>query len=151
VVVHFPVAGSFFALAALGIAVTRPRARAASLVAAGLLQAASFAGGLAAAVTGWLWADQLAYLAGGWGFIPGPKAVEGLARQHALLAVAFVLSAGLALAMTLAARRHDRPPVPALLAAALACGLVAAAGHLGGTMVHAPPPPQDEAGSPPSR
>lgn len=149
--VHFPIAGTFFAAAALAFAVFRPRARSASLTAAALLLAAAMAGGIAAAVTGWLWADQLAYLAGGWGPIPGPKAVEGLAQQHALLAITFLAAVGIALTLALAARRRDRPPVLALLAAVLACGLVAAVGHIGGTMVHAPPAPTDDAPAPTTR
>jgi hypothetical protein len=149
--VHFPIAGAFFAAAALAIGVARPAARSASLNAAGLLLGAAVAGGIAAAVSGWLWADQLAYLAGGWGPIPGPKAVEGLARQHALLAISFVAVASVALGFVLAARRRERPPILALFAAVLACGLVAATGHLGGTMVHAPPAPSDEAAPPAAR
>ena len=151
VAVHFPIAGAFFAAAALAIGVARSSARSASLNTAALLLVATLAGGITAVVTGWLWADQLAYLAGGWGPIPGPMAVEGLARQHALLALAFVSVASVALALTLAARKRERPPVLALFAAVLACGLVAAAGHLGGTMVHAPPAPKDEASAPAAR
>ena len=142
-VVHFPIAGAFFAAAALALAVARPLARSASLNAAALLLAAAVAGGTAALLTGWKWADQLAYLPGGWGPIPGPQAIEGLARQHALLAFAFVATEAIALALVFAARRRDRPPLLALVAAVLACGLVAAAGHAGGTMVHDPPVPRD--------
>jgi uncharacterized membrane protein len=145
VVIHFPIAGAFFAGAALALGLFRPSARPSSLNAAALLLAATMAGGLAALVTGWLWADQLAYLAGGWGPIPGPKAVEGLARLHAILAFTFVSTASVALGLVLRARKRDRPPVAALLAAFLACCLVAAVSHLGGTMVHAPPAPKIDA------
>ena len=141
VIIHFPIAASFFAAGALALGVVRPRDRAASMTAAAFLLGIAVVGGVAALVTGWLWADQLAYLAGGWGPLPGPKAVEGLARKHAFLAFAFVAAAAVALALVLRARRRDQPPWLALLAAIVACGLVAAAGHLGGTMVHAPPEP----------
>ncbi|MFI5181972.1 MAG: DUF2231 domain-containing protein [Thermoanaerobaculia bacterium] len=142
--VHFPIAGTIFAAAALAIAVLRPANRAASLTASILLLAASIAGAVAAAVTGWLWADKLAYLAGGWGPIPGPKAIEGLARRHALLAFTFLAAAVTALVLAVRARRRGGSPVPAFLAALLAAALVAATGHVGGTMVHAPPLPDDE-------
>ena len=114
-VIHFPIAAAFFAAAALALAHLRPGARAASLAAAVLLLGVAVAGGLAALVTGWRWADELAYLAGGFGPVPGPQAVEGLAR------------------------RRGGSPLPALLATLLACALVGAAGHAGGTMVHRPP------------
>ena len=151
VVIHFPIAGAFFAAAALALAVARRSARPSCMDAAALLLTATVAGGLASLVTGYLWADQLAYLAGGWGPIPGPKAVEGLAQRHALLAFAFVLAASLALGLVLRARKREDPPVAALVAGLLACALVGAAGHLGGTMVHAPPPPAEDAGSPTAR
>jgi len=140
-IIHFPIAAAFFAAGALALGVVRPRDRAASMTAAALLLGVAVVGGVAALVTGWLWADQLAYLAGGWGPLPGPKAVEGLARTHALLAYGFVATAAVALALVLRDRRRDQPQWLALLAALVACGLVAAAGHLGGTMVHAPPEP----------
>mgnify|MGYP001365150948 CR=1 FL=1 len=143
-VIHFPIAAAFFAAGALALAHVRPGARAASLSAAALLLAVAVAGGLVAAVTGWLWADTLAYLAGGWGPLPGPKAVEGLAQRHALLALAAVAAAALALGLALAARRREGSPLPALLAALLGCALMAATGHVGGTMVHAPPEPGTE-------
>ncbi len=143
-VVHFPVAGAFFAAGALALAVARPAHRRASLAGAALLLGAAVAGGLAALVTGWQWADQLAYLAGGWGPLPGPKAVEGLALRHSLLALAAVVAAALALGLALVARKREGSPLPALLAALLACALVAATGHVGGTMVHAPPAPAAE-------
>lgn len=146
-VVHFPVAATFFAAGALVLALLRPGARSACLSAAALLLVVSVAGGLAGIVTGWLWADQLAYLAGGTGPIPGPTAVEGLARRHALAAVGFVAAAIVALALVLRARRRDEPFRAALLVTLLACALVGVAGHLGGTMVHAPPAPADEAGA----
>jgi uncharacterized membrane protein len=142
--VHFPIAGAFFAAAALALAWLRPKERDAALGAAVLLLAAAAAGGVAAAVTGWFWADKLAYLAGGWGPLPGPKAVEGLARRHALLAFAFLVAVSTALVLAFRARRRGLSPVPALLAALLAAALVGLAGHLGGTMVHAPPFPDDE-------
>lgn len=143
-VVHFPVAGAFFAAGALALAVWKPAHRHASLTGAALILASAVAGGLASLATGWQWADQLAYLAGGWGPIPGPKAVEGLAQRHALLALAAVVAAALALGLTLVARRRQGTPVPALLAALLSCALMAATGHVGGTMVHAPPEPAAE-------
>lgn len=142
--IHFPIAGTVFAVAALAIATLRPSGRAASLTASILLLSAAIAGALAAATTGWLWADKLAYLAGGWGPIPGPKAIEGLARRHALLAYSFVAAAVTALVLAIRARRRGGSPVPALLAALVAAGLVLAAGHAGGTMVHAPPLPDEE-------
>jgi uncharacterized membrane protein len=141
VVVHFPVAGVFFAAGALALGLWKPAHRPAALAGAALLLGASIAGGLAAAVTGWQWADQLAYLAGGWGPLPGPKAVEGLAQRHALLALASVAAAALAFALTLVARKPDRSLLPALLAALLTSALMGATGHVGGTMVHAPPEP----------
>ena len=131
-VVHFPVAGTFFAAGALALAVWKPAHRSASLAGAALLLAAAVAGGLAAAFTGWRWADQLAYLAGGWGPIPGPKAVEGLAQRHALLALAAIVAAAIALGLTLVARKREGTPLPALLAALLSCALMAATGHVGG-------------------
>ena len=143
-VVHFPIAAAFFAAGALALAHFRARTRAASLSAAALLLGVAVAGGLAASVTGWRWADELAYLAGGWGPLPGPKAVEGLAQRHALLGFASVAAATVALALVLRARRREAPPTLALLAALLASALVGAAGHVGGTMVHAPPPPAAE-------
>ncbi len=143
-IIHFPIAGAFFAAGALLLSVFRPSARDTSLVAALLLLGATLAGGVAALVTGYFWADQLAYLAGGWGPIPGPKAVEGLARQHALLAFSFLLVATIGLALSLLAWRKRTSPVPALLASLVACALAAATGHIGGTMVHAPPPPKDD-------
>ena len=141
--VHFPIAGAFFAAAALALATFRPEDRAPALTASVLLLSATVSGALAAALTGWLWADKLAYLAGGWGPIPGPKAVEGLARKHALLALTFLAAAVTALVLALRARRKGGSTVPALLAALLACALVAATGHIGGTMVHAPPIPDE--------
>lgn len=144
-VIHFPIAAAFFAAGALALAHFRPGARAASLSAAALLLSVAVAGGLAAFVTGWRWADELAYLAGGIGPIPGPKAVEGLAQRHALLGLASVGTAAVALALVLRARRREAPPTLALLAALLASALVGATGHLGGTMVHNPPPPAAEA------
>lgn len=146
-VIHFPVAGAFFAAGALALGLWKPVHRAAALAGAALLLLTTVAGGLAAAFTGWLWADQLAYLAGGWGPIPGPKAVEGLAQRHALLALAAVAAAALALGLTLAARRRESSPAPAFLAALLSCALMAATGHVGGTMVHAPPEPAAETAS----
>ena len=146
-VVHFPVAGAFFAAGALALALWKPAQRASALAGAALLLAATVAGGLAAAVTGWFWADELAYLSGGWGPIPGPKAVEGLAQRHALVALAAVVTAALALGLALAARRREGSPAPALIAALLACALMAATGHIGGTMVHAPPEPGAESGA----
>lgn len=143
-VVHFPVAGVFFAAGALAIGLWKPAQKAPALSGAALLLAATVAGGCAALFTGWLWADQLAYLAGGWGPVPGPKAVAGLARRHALVAFAAVLAAALALVLALRARKRDGSVVPALLAALLACALMAATGHIGGTMVHAPPEPAAE-------
>jgi uncharacterized membrane protein len=140
-VVHFPVAGAFFAAGALALGLLRPAHRAAAHPGAILLLAATVAGGLAALLTGWRWADALAYLAGGWGPIPGPAAVEGLARRHALLAFAAVAAAALALGLALRARKGERPLLPALLAALLCCALMAGTGHVGGTMVHAPPDP----------
>ncbi len=142
--VHFPVAGVFFAAGALALGLWKPAHRASALVGAALLLGASVAGGLAAAVTGWLWADQLAYLAGGWGPLPGPKAVEGLAQRHALLALAAVVAAALALGLALSARKRERSLLPALLAALLASALMGATGHVGGTMVHAPPEPETD-------
>ena len=144
-VVHFPIAAAFFAAAALAIARLRPQARAAALTAAALLLAVAVAGGLLAIGTGWRWADGLAYLAGGLGPIPGPKAVEGLARRHALLGLASVAAGAIALALVLRARRREAPPTLALLAALLASALVGATAHLGGKMVHAPPAPASEA------
>ncbi len=141
--VHFPIAGAFFAAAALALAWLRPKDRAAALTTSVLLLSAAIAGGLAAAVTGWLWADTLAYLAGGWGPIPGPTAIEGLARRHALLAYSFLASAVTALVLALRARRRGGSPVPAFLAALLAAAFVLYAGHVGGTMVHAPPVPDE--------
>lgn len=146
-VVHFPVAGTFFAAGALLLGLLRPGARSACLSAAALLLGAALAGGLAGAATGWLWADKLAYLAGGTGPIPGPAAVEGLARLHALVALAFLAAAALAFGLVLRARRSGGPFGLALAATLLACALVGAAAHVGGTMVHAPPPPVDEAGA----
>lgn len=143
-VIHFPIAAAFFAAAALALAHFRPGARAASLSAAALLLSVAVAGGLAALVTGWRWADELAYLAGGWGPLPGPKAVEGLAQRHALLGLASVVTAAVALALVVRARRREAPPALALLAALLASALVGATGHVGGTMVHNPPPPAAE-------
>lgn len=140
-VVHFPVAGAFFAAGALALAAWRPAHRAAALAGAVLLLAATVAGGLAAGLTGWRWADELAYLAGGFGPIPGPAAVEGLAQRHALLGLASVAAAALALSLALVARRRDGSVLPALLAALLTCALMGATGHVGGTMVHAPPAP----------
>lgn len=144
-VVHFPVAGAFFGAGALALALWKPAHRVAALAGAALLLASAVAGGLAALATGWRWADQLAYLAGGWGPIPGPKAVEGLAQRHALLALAAVAAAALALGLTLVARKREGSGLPAFLAALLACALMAATGHVGGTMVHAPPEPALEA------
>ena len=138
-VVHFPVAGAFFAAGALAIGLWKPAQRAPALAGAALLLAATVAGGLAALLTGWLWADALAYLAGGWGPVPGPRAVAGLAQRHALVAFAAVLVAALALVLTLRARKRGGSVVPALLVALLACILMAGTGHIGGTMVHAPP------------
>jgi uncharacterized membrane protein len=140
-VVHFPVAGVFFAAGALALGLWKPAHRAAALAGASLLLAATVAGGLAATLTGWWWADELAYLAGGFGPLPGPQAVEGLARRHALLGFAAVAAAALALGLALLARRREGSPLPALLATLLACALMAATGHVGGTMVHAPPAP----------
>ncbi len=148
-VVHFPVAATFFAAGALLLALLRPGARAACLSSAALLLAVSVAGGLAAVATGWIWADGLAYLVGGAGPIPGPSAAGGLARRHALLALAFLAAATLALALVLRARLQGRPFRAALLATLLACALVGATGHVGGTMVHAPPAPGE--GAVPSR
>ena len=145
-VVHFPIAATFFAAGALGLALLRPGARSACLSAAALLLFVSVAGGVAGIVTGWLWADQLAYLVGGTGPIPGPAAVEGLARRHALAALGFAAAAIVALVLVLRARRRDEPFRAALLVTLLACALVGATGHLGGTMVHAPPAPAGEAG-----
>lgn len=148
VVIHFPIAASFFAAGALLLGFLQPRARSASLVAAALLLGIAVLGGTAGMVTGWLWADELAYLAGGWGPLPGPKAVEGLARRHALLAAGFLVAAIVALALVVLSRRRGEPrhlTLLALLAALLASGLVGATGHVGGTMVHAPPAPADEA------
>ena len=150
-IIHFPIAGVFFAAGALLLSVVRPSTRDASLMGAILLLGAALTGGVAALVTGYLWADQLAYLAGGWGPIPGPKALEGLAPRHALLAFSTFLVAAIGLALSLLARRRRTSPVPALLAAVLACALAAATGHVGGTMVHAPPPPPDEAAGQPIR
>lgn len=138
-IIHFPVAGAFFAAGALALALWKPAQRAAALSGAALLLATTVAAGLAALFTGWRWADQLAYLAGGWGPIPGPKAVEGLAQRHALLALAAVAAAALALGLVLLARRRESSPLLALLAALLGFALMAATGHVGGTMVHAPP------------
>ena len=138
-VIHFPVAGSFFAAGALALGLWKPAHRPAALSGAALLLAATVAAGLAALVTGWRWADQLAYLAGGWGPLPGPKAVEGLAQRHALLAFAAVAAAAVALGLVLLARRREGSPLPALLAALLSSALMTATGHVGGTMVHAPP------------
>lgn len=138
-VVHFPVAGVFFAAGALLIALLRPAHRGPALAGAALLLVAALAGGIAASLTGWRWADGLAYLAGGWGPVPGPEAVAGLARRHALLAFAAVAATALALGLALAARRRGGSVIPALLATLLACALTAATGHVGGTMVHAPP------------
>ncbi len=136
---HFPVAGVFFAAGALVLALARPLHRNEALAGAALLLAAAVAGGMAAALTGWLWADDLAYLAGGFGPVPGPRAVAGLARRHALLAFAAVAAAALGLGLALAARKRGGSVLPALLATLLACALMAATGHVGGTMVHAPP------------
>ena len=58
-----------------------------------------------------------------------------------VLALAAVVAAALALGLTLAARKREGTPLPALLAALLSCALMAATGHVGGTMVHAPPEP----------
>ena len=143
-VVHFPVAGAFFAAGALALGLWKPDRKAPALAGAALLLGATVAGGLAALLTGWRWADALAYLAGGWGPIPGPKAVEGLARKHALLALAAVAAAALALGLALLARKGDGSLLPAFLATLLACALMAATGHIGGTMVHAPPEPAAE-------
>jgi len=138
---HFPVAGSFFAAGALALGLWKPSRRASAHDGAALLLAATVAGGLAALLTGWRWADSLAYLAGGWGPIPGRGAVAGLARRHALLALAALAAAALALGLALLARRRGSSPGGAFLAALLACALMAATGHAGGTMVHAPPEP----------
>ena len=143
-VVHFPIAGAIFAAAALLLAVASPRARSAGVTSAALLLAAAIGGGLAALVTGYFWADQQGYLAGGWGPIPGPKAVEGLAQRHALLALAAVLLMAISLVLALKSRRRGDTPILALLVALLASALVAATGHVGGTMVHAPPVPGGE-------
>lgn len=145
-VIHFPVAGSFFAAGALALGLWKPAHRPAALAGAALLLAATVAAGLAALITGWHWADQLAYLAGGWGPIPGPKAVEGLAQRHALLALGAVAAVALALVLALFARKRGGSPLPALLAALLSCALMVATGHAGGTMVHAPPEPGMESG-----
>ena len=138
-VVHFPVAASFFAAFALGAALLRPGTRSASLPAAILLLGVAVTGGLAGVLTGWRWADGLAYLVGGWGPLPGPAAAAGLARRHALLGFAFLAASALALALALRARRRDAPPGLAFFATLFSCALVAAAGHAGGTMVHRPP------------
>ncbi len=106
-VVHFPVAGAFFAAGALALGLFRPVHRAAAVGAGALLLAATFAGALAATLTGWRWADALAYFAGGSGPVPGPGAVEGLARRHALLAFAAVAAVALALGLALLARRRQ--------------------------------------------
>lgn len=148
VVIHFPIAATFFAAGALLLGFLQPRARSASFVAAALLLGVAILGGVAGAVTGWLWADELAYLAGGWGPVPGPKAVEGLAQRHALLAAGFLVAAIVALTLVVVSRRRGEPrnlTVLALVVTLLACGLVGATGHVGGTMVHAPPAPADEA------
>ena len=149
-VVHFPIAGAFFAAAALILAVASPRARSAGVTSAALLLAGAISGGLASLVTGYLWADKEGYLAGGWGPIPGPRAVEGLARRHAFLALAALVVMGVALALALRSRRRDDTPAAALLAALLASALVAATGHVGGTMVFAPPLPGGAAAAAPS-
>ena len=138
-VVHFAVAAPFFAAFALALAVLRPGTRSAALPAAVLLLVATVGAGLVGAFTGWLWADGLAYLAGGWGPLPGPEAAAGFARRHALLGLGSLAAAALALGLALRARRRDTPPGLALLATLLACTLVAAAGHAGGTMVHRSP------------
>ena len=140
-VVHFPIAGAFFAAAALLLAVASPRARSGGVTSAALLLVAAIGGGLASLVTGYFWADKEGYLAGGWGPIPGPKAVEGLAQRHALLALAAVVAMAVALVLALRSRRRGDAPAAALLVALLASALVAATGHLGGTMVFAPPLP----------
>ncbi len=144
VVVHFPIAGVFFAAFALALALVRPAGRKACMTSGALLLGATVLGGLVAAATGWDWADDLAYLAGGWGPIPGPKAVEGLARRHALLALAGLAAAAVALALTLLARRKEGSPLAPFVATLVACALIGLAGHVGGTMVHAPPPPVEE-------
>ena len=144
IVIHFPIAGTFFAAAALGIGIVRPAARPASLNTAALLLGAALLGGAAALASGWWWADQLGYLSGGWGPIPGPRALEGLAQRHAALGFSFVATDAAALGLTLVAHRRDRPPFLALGAIVVACLLVAATGHLGGTMVYAAPAPSDD-------
>lgn len=139
VVIHFPIAGAIFGTVALLGALFQEARRKAWLDGAALLLLSALLAAPVAFVTGRAWADSEGYLAGG-GILPGRTVFAGLPWLHAVLALSASAVVALTLALTQRTRKSGGSPLLPLLAALLASGLMAAAGHIGGTMVHAPPP-----------
>jgi uncharacterized membrane protein len=147
-VVHFPIAAAVFAVAALAGAVLQRSKRTAWLDGAALILAAGVLAAPLAAFTGRQLADAQGYLGAAGALLPQAGVFGGLPRLHAILALAGSAALLAALALTLVARKRSGAPVPALLAAFVAAALIGSAGHIGGTMVHAPPPPSGESAAP---
>jgi len=134
--VHLPIAASLLLPVPLALSLKSPR----WAPAARLLAWAGFAGGLAAVLSGLLWARSLDLIAPG-AFMP---VRSGLIATHEGLALCG-LGAGLA-ALVLVEREKLRP---ALAVALMWAALWGAAGHWGGKMVFPEPDAVSQTSLPP--
>ncbi len=151
-VVHFPIAASLFAAAALVVAAgltlkggaeaSRPWRMAGLLLLAVAL--------LATPLTIWSGRGLAVSLddMGSGSLLPKKDAEDGVLYRHALSAGAATLVLLAAFLLAYAGRDPKKPVLPAAAAALLAAALMGYTGHLGGTMVFKPAgAPAEAAGS----
>ncbi len=134
--VHFPIAGTIFAVLALLIALKRPDPERRAWRDGGtLLLLAALLSTPLVVLSGRGWAASKGHLPEG-ALLPPPEILEGALRQHAILAnVGATLLAG-AFAAAVLARRGRSPLWLAAVLSVAAAAVIAYTSHIGGLMVH---------------
>jgi len=136
-VVHFPLAGSVFAALLLAIGLRDHGKGLAYLNAAIPVLVVTLLSVPLAIWTGHAWAEASGLLPDG-GWLPAASVLKGFLRRHVLLASAGSACLLITLPLAIAARNRRLTAALALVSALLGAGLLSAAGHQGGMMVHRP-------------